>query len=353
MKTLFKDTAQVVLFKIRQVGIQAMVNGQKVQSDTASMVYQDAGYITPEPGARTKIGWVLNSSVIDHLNPLTPILKPTVLLKLPEGVQAFSSNIKSVGYPYQCPRIYNYHSQTMIVGDTIHTRGGRLLYLNGLSGDVFENAFNQLDYEVQDAGFKDFTSWIDEVDLNSGTVSSLVKDSLQKLDAIVISGADEALPTDSIQLQRLRYILYAYVKSGGRLINLNTDPALQKLLSLTDSVHSQMLIAGSHSGLILVDSLSASFNIPNKVPAAFFRKWEGVLSRGALPVRNASISYPLRVAAREQNKKAFLSPLCIQYPDNGVLVNCFMELAPALSNGKAAAYKFLANILACAAPKTK
>lgn len=353
MKTLFKDTAQVVLFKIRQVGIQAMVNGQKVQSDTASMVYQDAGYITPEPGARTKIGWVLNSSVIDHLNPLTPILKPTVLLKLPEGVQAFSSNIKSVGYPYQSPRIYNYHSQTMVVRDTIQTRGGRLLYLNGLSGDVFENAFNQLGYEVQDAGFKDFTSWIDEVDLNSGTVSSLVNDSLQKLDAIVISGADEALPTDSIQLQRLRYILHAYVKSGGRLINLNAAPALQKQLPLSDSVRSQMLIAGGNSERIQVDSLSASFNIPNKVPAAFFRKWEGILSRGSLPVRNTSISYPLRVAAREQNKKAFLAPLCIQYPDNGVLVNCFMELAPALSNGKAAAYKFLANILACAAPKTK
>ena len=351
LKTLFNDTAQVILFKVRQVGIEATVGGHKIQSDTASMVYQDAGYITPEPGQRTKVGIVVNQAMLKDFNPLTPILKPAALLKLPEGVQAFSSNIKTIGYPYQASRIYNYHSQTLIVADTIYAAGRRLLYLNGLSGDVFDNAFNQLAYKVQSAGFKDFSSLAAEVDLHSGLVPSFLSDSLQKLDAIVISGADESLPADSSVRERLRFLLKSYVQGGGRLVNLDPDPLLQGLLPAPDTTYSEMLIAvGSDTGM-QVDRLSPLFNNPNKVAPAFFSKWEGLLSRGAILVQNDSTLYPIQIGLPGEEKRNYKAPVDMHPLGKGVLINCFIELTGPLSNGKAASYKFLANLLAGSSKK--
>lgn len=352
MKTLFKDSAQVILIKLRQVGIEATINGQKIQSDSASRIYEDAGYITPAPGAKTKIGIVLNRQLIQQFNPLTPVIKPSVLLKLPEGVQAFSSNIKSIGYPYQSPRIYNYHSQTLVVGDTIHTSGSHLLYLNGLSGDVFENAFNQLGYKVQTAGFNDFASWVTEVDLSSGLIPSFIKDSLQNLDAIVLSGTDKTLISDSLQLARLHYILDTYVKIGGRLINLDPDPALQKYLPVADSVNGSMLTAGNFREKAHIDSLAALLNMPNKVPLQFFHQWEGIVSMASIvaPTDKNSAIYPVGMTRLDPDH-GMVAPLNVHYLNKGLLINCFLAMDGPLGDGKPAAYQLLANILACSAPK--
>lgn len=346
IKTLFKDTAQVVLFKVRQVGIGAVVNGQHIQSDSASFVNQDAGYITPTPGGKMKVDIVLSDGIIKHFNPLTPILKPSALLKLPEGVQKFSSNIKSIGYPYQSPRLYNYHSQTIVVGDTIHTRGSRLLYLNGISGDVFENAFNQLGYAVIRDGFKGFASLAEQIDIKSGVIPRFVKDSLAQLDAIVISGADESLQADSTQFARLQYLLNAYVRGGGRLINLSHDPALEPLLPARDSIRTDKLFTGSNvAGELQVDTNAVILNRPNKVPASYFRKWEGVFARGVIFTRHDSTLYPLKFNRATLNNIS-LAPIGIDLLGKGAQINCFIELSASLSNGNAKAYKLLANILA-------
>lgn len=413
IKTLFKDTSQVALFKIRQVGIQTVINGHKLQSDSASMVYQDAGFITPSPGAKMKTGIVLTGSMIKGLNPLTPILKPNILLKLPEGVQGFSSNIKSVGYPYQVPRMYNYHSQTMVVGDTIHTTGRQLLYVNGLTGDVYENAFNQLGYHVQNTGFGQLASWMQQVDLTSSHIPSMIEDSLHKLDAIVLSGADEQLPKDSVEKARLQYILAVYIRLGGRIINLDPDPGMQNLLPAKERIYSGMLIAINNSFNPIarhphIDSAAGLFAVPNKVSAAYFKNWDGLLARSAVylnvggdmsgesvtkkntvltlrdstpgnlkgtMVTMASVNlYPVWMSMPFANEarqvtKVNLAPVSIHYfahnsatdrqsvtkqnPKNAILINCFLALGPDLSNGKPQAYKWLANLLAYPSNSTK
>ncbi|SEA02940.1 hypothetical protein SAMN05192529_106128 [Arachidicoccus rhizosphaerae] len=364
VQTLFDDTTQVALFKIRQVGITAVVNGQKINSDTASMIYQEAELLTPQKGARQKLSTFLSPKVIALLNPRTPILKPTVLLKLPEGVQGFASNIKTVGYPYQPARIYNYHSQSIVVKDTIHTTGSHLLYVNGLQGDAFENAFEQLGYEVQSPGFARLAALADETDLTSGYVPTVITDSLRKLDCIVLSGAAEALPTDSVTLNGLKYLLSAYLKEGGRILNLDPDPVLQQVLPVAEKLSHHMLIAGDQiAGQMKkgLDSLPAVLNSPNQVAATFFTRWEGVLSRAGVYKNTvtsaAATSSPFWLSVRSN---AVLSPLTIsQLPgtvtagDGGVLpkkakgteVNCFLELTVPLSNGRPDAYKLLANLI--------
>ncbi|QEC71479.1 hypothetical protein FSB73_07150 [Arachidicoccus ginsenosidivorans] len=403
IKTLFNDTAQVALFKIRQVGMKALINGHKLVSDSASIFYRDAGFITPSAGAKMKTSIVLTQDMIKGLNPLTPILKPNILMKLPEGVQGFSSNIKSVGYAYQQPRLYNYHSQTMVVGDTIHTTGRQLLYVNGLSGDVYENAFNQLGYRVHNTGFVRLASWMQEVDLTSGIIPSMIEDSLRKLDVIVLSGADDQLPTDSVERTRLQYILAVYMRLGGRIINLDPDPGMQELLPLKDRIYSGMLIGinnpynstGRHPQ---IDRSSELFALPNKLPDSYFENWDGLLARSAVYMNdnglgsvqgnpksktNLTLADSLRQQKKDKmtgdnkypvwmpkqvvdsamhrfkvnlaavsihsityNKTKDMTAAVKQGETKAVLINCFLELGPDLGNGKVQAYKWLANLLA-------
>lgn len=403
VKTLYKDTAQVAIFKVRKLGLQAQVEGQTVTTGDDDLLYQTAQLIEPKPGEVHELGTVLTADKVEALTSATPFLKPLILFKMPEGGQGFSANIRSVGYDYQYPRLYNYHSQVQVVGDTIRTTGRRLVYVNGLRGDAFENAFRQLGYNAEGMDFEQMTDWLEDIDLTSGVIPDLIVDSLSKLDAIVISGSYEGLPQDSLVMARLRYLLDVYLQAGGRVINLNPDPAMQQLLPAADSVRPRMATAGAVTDFLnaaaVGQKLPRVFSSPNQVGLGMFKQWEGILApavlyamadTGMLAVNDSlrmevHTSLPLLPSVTDgrsrpatvlsvhrlhwslgaaDNIDTVSVDSCLQREvprfnltpiqprmntgfkwKDAVQINCFMDLATPLSSGRAEAYQLLANLL--------
>lgn len=348
IKTLYHDSSTLAMFKIRQVGIEAVVNEQQVRSGEASLLYRDASFISPEPGRTLHVDLFFDSVLAKKWHPGTPILKPEAILRMKEGAAPFSSNIKTVGYDYQPGNLYNYHSQTIIVADSVQTKGSRVAYIGGQSQDVWENALHQLGFRLTESSPADLLKISLPVNANDSTLPTYVADSLRHFDAIVVNLRPNDQVADSGTLKRLQLLFKTYVQEGGVLLNLSPDAPERIGLPMMDTTRVKLVINDTNYVKIRV-AQQALLQYPNKIEPSHFIHWYGLMALGDVGFDSSGL-YPLKVQPLKNGHALY--PVSLRKIGKGVFINCFLDLPSRLSSGSPFAYKFLANLIAAAHQKT-
>lgn len=351
MRTLFQDSSVMAIVKIRQFGLKGEMNGQVSKTGKTQEIYKNATYITPTYNQRMHVTIPYDESFAKKWQPNTPILKPQILLRLPDGAQAFSSNIKTVGYPYQKKTIYNFHSQTIIIGDTIRTKGTRIAYVGGAPEDIWQSAFHQLGYQVTELSPNDLltinpTEQAQPSKEAAGAATLLfISDSLQKFDVIVWNNLPESRLTEKKSLLALHQLLTAYIDNGGKVLDISTQQSWRPALPGTDSITSTLILNDTNFVKLSVEAQHPLLNYPNKITADHFLKWYGLMANGTINPSNTTEELPIKVQYLQDAHK-FSYPISSQKSGKGSVIHCLLDLPSPLSNGSPFAFKFLAYLLA-------
>ncbi|BAV05445.1 GlcNAc-PI de-N-acetylase [Filimonas lacunae] len=322
-KSYFTQKQVKTTIKLGRLGYGVSVDGAKATGQKGNLLFEKDTLMDFVAGEVRQVNIPVQGEVFTKGEKVNRMLGASIVLELDSVKNNYNSLLRTIRYGYIPETGYYLREMCRLIPDEINTRGNRIGFVSSKE-DRIVYALQQMGFTVKVLEDTDFTM-----------------DTLRQLDAIVIGSQ---LDAPEAYLGRSYDSLLLYVQEGGNCIVQGQDVAVQ--LTRPFLLTSAPFRINNKDGKVSVQpEVLPTMQAPNSITA---EEWS---SFGQDVCRFAAVSYDpafvscITLSRNPENKSTRGSLLRAVY-GRGNFIYSSLNLSSQLAEGRAMAYKLLANLIA-------